>query len=60
MMIDATIVEKQNTSNKTNLSEGRRHDRRNEDPKSLGTWDKGETIDDDHDEMNNLCFMALG
>ncbi|KAH0755142.1 hypothetical protein KY290_025412 [Solanum tuberosum] len=45
---------------KKNCPERRINNRRNEDPKSLGAWDQGKTTDDDHDEMTNLCFMALG
>ncbi|XP_049394650.1 uncharacterized protein LOC125858929 [Solanum stenotomum] len=38
----------------------RRNNRRNEDLKSLGAWDQGETSEDGHDEIANICFMALG
>lgn len=38
MMIDATIVEKQDTSNKNVQNEGEGTSK-NEDPKSLGAWE---------------------
>ncbi len=45
---------------KTSPKRRKRTNQRNEDQKSLGEWEQGETTINENDEMENSCFVSMG
>ena len=53
------LLQRTNTYKENMSKMKKKNRRRNEDPKFLRAWEKGEKPHKDNDEMENSCFVSL-